>query len=288
MGDKTGIEWCDATWNPVTGCTKISDGCKFCYAERDWKRLSANSTTRYYRRTFSDVRCHEDLLDQPLLWQRPRWIFVNSMSDLFHEAVPIDFIERVFEVMARAPQHTFITLTKRPERMNRLVGSIVPALENVWLGVSVEDQDTADRRIPPLIDTLAGCHFVSFEPLLGYIDISYEHRRALDWVIVGGESGPKARPMNPEWVRSIRDQCAQTELQIEIPFLFKQWGEWFPRSQWEGNPALVLPDDECVSWPDSAKLRNTAAETWHRVGKKAAGRVLDGLIHDEYPIIGRR
>ncbi|MBU2773369.1 phage Gp37/Gp68 family protein [Acidithiobacillus ferrooxidans] len=199
MSDKTGIAWTDATWNPVTGCSKVSQGCKNCYAEREWGRLSANpKATAYYGRSFSDVACHEDRLDQPLRWEKPRMIFLNSMSDLFHEDVPDAFIDRVFAVMALAKRHTFQVLTKRPERMLRwfdlgfdnrehAVGQAMREiaaarggddaglpewpLPNVWLGVSVEDQTTADERIPLLLQTPAAVRWVSAEPLLNFIDL---------------------------------------------------------------------------------------------------------------------
>ncbi len=199
MSDKTGIAWTNATWNPVTGCTKVSQGCKHCYAEREWARLSANpKATAYFGLAFTDVACHEDRLDQPLRWEKPRLIFVNSMSDLFHEAVPDDFIDKVFAVMALAEQHVFQVLTKRPERMWRwfdpehdnrehAVGQAMREiaasrgsndaglpewpLPNVWLGVSIEDQATADARIPLLLQTPAAVRWVSAEPLLGPIEI---------------------------------------------------------------------------------------------------------------------
>ncbi len=195
MSDKTGIAWTDATWNPVTGCSKVSQGCKNCYAEREWGRLSANpKAMAYYGRAFTDIACHEDRLDQPLRWKKPRMIFVNSMSDLFHEDVPDDFIDRVFAVMALAENHTFQVLTKRPERMLRwfdpgfdnrehAVGQAMREiaaarggddaglpewpLPNVWLGVSVEDHATADERIPLLLQAPAAVRWVSAEPLIG-------------------------------------------------------------------------------------------------------------------------
>jgi protein gp37 len=296
MSDKTRIEWTDATWNPVTGCTKVSDGCKHCYAERDWARLSANPDTRYYGRPFTDVQCHGDVLDLPLRWKKPRRVFVNSMSDLFHDAVPWRFIADVFGVMASCPRHTFQVLTKRPERMNRLL-SLLPGflseavaecmalytdaplvwpLPNVWLGVSVEDQATADQRIPLLLNTPAALRWVSAEPLLGpvdlrpYLDWSFAHadmsRPDLDWVVAGGESGPKARPMHPDWLRTIRDHC----FLFVTPFLFKQWGEWGPYDR---------------SATDGATLATTNSldTPMQRFGKKAAGRHLYGQLHDEYP-----
>ncbi|HOJ04139.1 MAG TPA: phage Gp37/Gp68 family protein [Bacteroidota bacterium] len=257
-----GIVWTDWTWNPITGCSKVSQGCKNCYAERQFKRFSGD-TGIYAGRQFTDVRCHEDRLDQPLRWMRPRKIFVNSMSDLFHEDVPDEFIDKVFAVMALARHHVFQLLTKRPERMreyllagfrsNRVVDQMLALkaecgvlpwsgwreqFAHVWLGVSVEDQATADERVPLLLRTPATIRFVSAEPLLGPVDFTpwlsmqltgYPHQTKpqhfrseilslLDWIIVGGESGPKARPMDLDWVRSIRDQCRASS----VPLLVKQ------------------------------------------------------------------
>lgn len=262
MSDKSGIEWTESTWNPVTGCSKVSQGCKHCYAEREWPRLAAPRAKPniYTGRAFTDVKCHPEKLDIPLRWTKTRRIFVNSMSDLFHESVPDEFIDKVFAVMAMAPQHTFQCLTKRADRMlacltdealsvrngtlcsgiqeriakamydlNQNAPDVAWPLPNVWLGVSCEDQATADERIPLLLQTPASVRWISAEPLLGPVDLSAEylaircggeypfknlpneHRtklvHMLDWVVVGGESGPKARPMNPNWVRSLRDQC---------------------------------------------------------------------------------
>ena len=252
MGDKSKIEWTEATWNPVSGCSKVSAGCKNCYAERLFPRV-------YQGRAFTDVKMHENRLEQPLRWKKPRRIFVNSMSDLFHEDVPDSFIDKVFAVMALSPQHTFQILTKRPERMRKYFNGpfypmsrvhaqlfaswpgknpndATPAwpLPNVWLGVSVEDQATADERIPLLLQTPAAIRFVSYEPALGPVDFSRimasrmpwhppgppeclhldslkgtvstiqrakavhtEQCSPLDWIIVGGESGPGARPSHP-------------------------------------------------------------------------------------------
>lgn len=306
MSTKTGIEWTDATWNPVTGCSKVSQGCKHCYAERDWARLSAPrpQPNIYTGRAFTDVQCHPERLYQPLLWSKPRRIFVNSMSDLFHEAVPDDFLPDVFAVMAAARRHVFQVLTKRATRLREVLndgvfvdavattarqiyGHEIPEsgdfwpLPNVWLGVSVEDQATADERIPLLLDTPAAVRWLSAEPLLGEIDITTHlwgratpcagcpknadcdcefmarneipDEPALHWVVVGGESGPHARPMHPDWPRSLRDQCAASG----VAFLFKQWGEW--------APAIDYPYE------------------MQRFGKKAAGRLLDGVLHDGYP-----
>lgn len=274
MADKSGITWTNATWGPVTGCTKVSSACKHCYAERDWTRLTHLPT--YAGRQFTDVACHPERLDQPLRWKRTRMIFVNSMSDLFHEDVPDEFIDKVFAVMALAKQHVFQVLTKRPERMlaymTRLAKSakllddaartvgytfefqgqylVSWPIPNVWMGVSVENQATANERIPLLLQTPAAIRFVSAEPLLDHVSLQqacekFRYRSAtpcnechphivgngieccgmvrnLDWVIVGGESGPKARLMHPDWARNLRDECQRAG----VPFFFKQTGLW--------------------------------------------------------------
>jgi protein gp37 len=298
--DKTRIEWTDATWNPVTGCTKVSPGCDHCYAETIAHRFAG---TKAYPAGF-DVTLRPERLDQPLRWRRPRRIFVNSMSDLFHDAVPDEYIAQVFAVMALAPQHTFQILTKRHGRMrsflrdecrcgsghapgihlrsamswavskanpDRIPGVPDDAgrrvyfeagwpLPNVWLGVSVENQQWADIRIPALLDTPAAVRFLSCEPLLGPVDlrgrVAFPRVDAprIHWVIVGGESGRGARPMHPDWARSLRDQCAAAG----VAFHFKQWGEWKP-------------------------VRTPSGEHQERVGKKAAGRELDGRTWEDFP-----
>ena len=276
MSEKSTIEWTDATWNPVTGCTKISAGCKNCYAERVFNRV-------YPGRLFGEIRAHENRILDPLRWCLPRRIFVNSLSDLFHEEMPPQLVDKLFAVMALASRHTFQILTKRPDRMaayfdlSRVTDLKLPAMiqaearivltakriaemrgedtsrphwgislkvpfPNVWLGVSVEDQKTADERIPILLQTPAAVRFVSYEPAIGpahlrhYLEeicepIDPEHgpekRGGLDWVIAGGESGPGARPSHPNWFRSIRDQCQAAG----VPFFFKQWGAWLPISE---------------------------------------------------------
>ena len=314
MGAVSKIEWTDSTWSPVTGCTKVSEGCDHCYAETIAHRFAG---TKAYPNGF-DVTLRPERLDQPLRWQRPRRIFVNSMSDLFHKDVPGEYIARVFAVMALAPRHTFQVLTKRPGRMRSLlnsaafwrevrasvtrdlgrideaVGLVVNPLPNVWLGTSVESQKWADVRIPQLLATPAAVRFLSCEPLLGPVNLRHMdvERQAhtdgelgmyfidaltgrntdmgrpcrdvsrLDWVIVGGESGSGARPMHPDWARSLRNQCVAAG----VPFLFKQWGEW--------APDVVL------------ETGRIAGESMSRVGKRAAGRVLDGRTWDEYPAGG--
>lgn len=274
------------------------------------------------------VRCHEDVLDWPLRKKKPLRIFVNSMSDLFHRDVPFDFIDKVFAVMALCPQHTFQVLTKRPERMAEYTTcpqlAIAEAaykiglwkgptkgwensqtcgdrwippwpLPNVWLGTSVEDQKTADKRIPHLLRCPAAVRFLSVEPMLGSVDLFNADgdglrggmRGALHWVIVGGESGPGARPIHPDWVRAVRDQCVQAG----VPYFFKQWGEWRPvHSQKE---AVVGCTDGRAKWIDRSgetgfALGCEGRELIIRVGKKAAGAMLDGREHREWPAAGFR
>lgn len=214
MACNSSIEWTESSWNPVTGCTKISPGCKYCYAERLAIRLKAMGQ-RNYVNGFK-VTKHEHALEIPLSWRRPQLVFVNSMSDLFHKEVPFDFIKKVFEVMNRAPRHRFQVLTKRSDRLMKL-SSKLPWPDNVWMGVSVENDDFI-HRIDHLRETNAKVKFLSLEPLLG--PISHINLRNIDWVIVGGESGPKARSMSSEWVTDIREQC----LKSDVPFFFKQWG----------------------------------------------------------------
>jgi len=211
---ESAIEWTDSTWNPVTGCTKISPGCENCYAERMSKRLKAMGQLNYTNGF--ELTIHEHMIERPLEWKKPRLIFVNSMSDLFHKDVPDEFIERVFEVMRRAYWHQFQVLTKRSGRMAELSPKIAWP-ENVWMGVSVENSSYR-FRIDHLRTIGAKIKFLSLEPLLGPIqDINLEN---IDWVIVGGESGPKARPINREWVIDIKEQCKISK----VPFFFKQWG----------------------------------------------------------------
>ncbi|PXX66921.1 protein gp37 [Nocardia tenerifensis] len=260
----TGIEWTETTWNPVTGCDRISDGCDNCYALALAKRLKAMGAPKYQAdgdpRTSGPgfgVRIHPAALDMPARWRAPRLVFVNSMSDLFHARVPESFVRQVFEVIASTPRHTYQVLTKRPLRMRRMAlrGLVFPP--NLWVGVSVEDQ-ASTARITHLRATPAAVRFLSCEPLLGPIDLDThlfpEHcpdgcgcrrpddadrhecgcggacshwrpRPALDWVIVGGESGPTARAMHPDWVRYLRDQCVDAG----VPFFFKQWGGRTPK-----------------------------------------------------------
>jgi len=202
------------TWNPATGCSKVSEGCRHCYAERMAIRLKAMGQARYARGF--KITLHEETLSEPMKWKKPRVVFVNSMSDLFHEEVPLEFISRVFETMAKCPQHTFQVLTKRSKRL-REIGLRLPWPRNVWMGVSVEDRRVF-HRILDLQKVPATVKFLSCEPLLGPLDAL--PLKGIHWVIVGGESGPQARPMKREWVEGILKQCQQEA----VPFFFKQWG----------------------------------------------------------------
>lgn len=211
---RSAIEWTEATWNPVTGCDKVSPGCKHCYAEVMARRLAAMGQPNY-RNGFA-VTLHPHMLERPLAWRRPQMIFVNSMSDLFHEDVPAAFIHAVFDTIACAHWHTFQVLTKRAERLEELAPTL-PWPSNLWMGVSVEREDYA-YRIEHLRRIPASVRFLSLEPLLG--PLSALDLGGIDWVIVGGESGPRARPMQETWVRAIQAQCRQAR----VPFFFKQWG----------------------------------------------------------------
>lgn len=318
MGARSRIEWTDASWNPVTGCTEVSAGCDHCYA-RDLAARFAG--TAAYPNGFELTLRPKHLYD-PLRWRRPRRVFVNSMSDLFHHLVPTQYIAKVFATMALAPAHTFQILTKRPGRMASLLTSaafrelvvtelptVIEAasavrapsdrsvrqeipdlvewpLVNVWAGVSVESQKWANVRIPVLQRTPAAVRFLSMEPLLSHVRLcdcdgaAYEIQRhpflvnpscplhgtvPLDWIIVGGESGPKARPMHPAWPRGIQQACQASG----VAYLFKQWGEWAP------CPDTGADRDDVFRFPDGVGMR--------RVGRREAGRELDGKTWDEYP-----
>lgn len=349
MADHTHIEWTDATWNPITGCSVVSAGCKHCYA----MKLAGTRMRNHPSRAGlvidtaagpvwnGHVRLNEEWLDQPLRWRRPRRIFVCAHGDLFHESVPDEWIDRVFAIMALAQQHTFQVLTKRaqrmldyfndpamPDRVLHLMCDLDPEMKlgstrywplpNVWLGVSVENQCAADERIPLLLQTPAAVRWISAEPLLGPVDLNgvpppagtrpvngasmadisgclprwqeypmrAKLRDGIDWVVTGGESGPNARPMHPDWVRSLRDQCAAAC----VPFLYKQHGEWLATAFCDDAMAMlpsrrtvyVKPDGSFVELNDAVDFFGGAEETaW--VGKKAAGRMLDGVLHDAYP-----
>jgi protein gp37 len=378
MAGKTGIEWTEDSWNPIVGCSVISPGCTNCYAMKMADRIqrmeaARNRPTPYAGTTIQTKagpvwngtlrQAPEATLLQPLRWKRPRMIFVNSMSDLFHDSVPDEWIDQVFAVMALCPQHTFQVLTKRAGRMRdymkgRWQGRVYPhlralqpipkghtresygatlrttdgTLPNVWLGVSVEDQTRADERIPLLLDTPAAVRWISAEPLLGIVDLTWiaepddnkdgvidallgcnwvmaekgypyqsphpdrryvKHRRVvsssdeinqnrkLDWVVTGGESGKGARPMHPDWARSLRDQCAAAG----VPFFFKQWGEWAPIAEWSFDRSRKQTaihatgervDDCAEEWPADG-------QRFWQAGKARAGDLLDGIQHHNWP-----
>ncbi|AWM85545.1 DUF5131 family protein [Microvirga sp. 17 mud 1-3] len=249
MAQTSDIEWTNATWNPVTGCTKISAGCDFCYAERLAERF--RGVPGHPFETGFDLTLRPERLRQPLTWRRPRMIFVNSMSDLFHKGVPFEFVDQVFDTMEEASWHEYQVLTKRSSRlrdyMNRRYRDRSPP-SHVWLGVSVEDE-TKLSRVRHLQQAIAGVRFLSIEPLIGPIgplDLTSIH-----WVIVGGESGPGARPMEPEWVIDIRDQCQRAG----VPFFFKQWGGRTPKAG-----GRLLEGEEFNQWPAKARIWRHAAE----------------------------
>ncbi|HBA90880.1 MAG TPA: hypothetical protein DCZ08_03600 [Anaerolineaceae bacterium] len=324
MSDRSKIEWCDATWNVVTGCTQVSSGCAHCYAktlhDRRHRAYQAGAKLpEQYAKPFSTIQLHPDRLEMPLHWKKPRRVFVNSMSDLFHEDVPDWFLAEVLVMISSCATHTFMVLTKRPERMldylskwaeiekgwitssgpqpRRIYKPFWP-IKNLWLGVSVEDQKAADERIPLLLQTPAAVRFVSCEPLLGTVDLNRtiwegmgaygyqsltglhfpftlepQYGPKLDWVITGGESGPNARLMHPDWARRLRDQCVAAE----VPFFFKQWGEWAPDYLCDTKEPHKI-----IEWPHPGHIG-----CMFRCGKKAAGRMLDGREWNEFPAVER-
>jgi protein gp37 len=362
MADKSRIEWTDATWNIITGCTLVDDGCRNCYAAHliaSWHAIGNHPSRKGLARKNAageakftgEVRFNEQWLDQPLRWKKPRRIFVCAHGDLFHESVPDQWIDRVFAVMALAPQHTFQVLTKRPERaawyLSKHTRSVDTGLEalgitlasharnprsgvgtgviikatdinpgalqawplpNVWLGTSISDQASADLRIPHLLGAPAAVRFLSVEPMLGPVDlteiaVARPDLRAsvildalrgsgglngplgrLDWVICGGESGAKARPMHPDWARSLRDQCAGAG----VAFFFKQWGEWVqashdacPDADMSRNKAIWLGWNGEQAKPSCAGLVYPIGVI--RIGKARAGRLLDGREWNQMP-----
>jgi protein gp37 len=336
MGDKSKIDWTDATWNPVTGCTHVSPGCDHCYAASlasgRLKEVPAYKGLAVDGEFTGEIRLLPDRLMQPIHWARPRRIFVNSMSDLFHSNIPREYLAKVFAVMAVAKHHQFQILTKRAGVMRAILnspefGELVlhewgkmhlvthgnyplnmdgkVLLPNVWLGVSAESQKWAELRIPALVQTPAAVKFVSAEPLLGPIDLfgnveehgpavtregvmnlvdygtgiewDVDDQLGIDWVIVGGESGSKARPMHPDWARSLRDQCVKWK----VAFHFKQWGEWAPVTGYYNGEHRQIRE-----WPENIHYWGgspNGGPVSGRVGKRAAGRVLDGQTWDQWP-----
>lgn len=332
MSTQSKIEWTDVTWNPVTGCNKISAGCKNCYAETMHKRLKGMGQIKYQRDFNQGPVTWEESLMEPFKWKKPRRVFVNSMSDLFHEDVSFWFIDKVFAVMASTPQHTYQILTKRADIMERWFnhyrdtgfvnegmqgnerirylawhkfGQKLPyenwqwPLPNVWIGVSVENQELANYRLPFLNLIPAAVKFVSAEPLLGSIDFEQAlgdslkwHagglKNCISWVIAGGESGHDARPMHPDWVRSLRDQCKEAN----VPFFFKQWGEWINIV----GATIYLEKDYITVNNRNIKINTDfkkydlfkslmAQKGYYKVGTKKAGRFLDGVEHNAFPYV---
>lgn len=344
MAGSSSIEWTDATWNPITGCTLVSEGCRNCYAARlaatrlknhpsrvGLARLNAAGNAKFT----GEVRFNEQWLEDPLRWTRPRMIFVCAHGDLFHEAVPDEWIDLVFRVMAIARRHTFQVLTKRPARAAQFLTApgreaairskaLGWPLPNVWLGTSVEDQATANARIPHLLAALAAVRFLSAEPLLGPLDLVLRGMRGwdedwtldaltgkewasarddsatdasgphVDWVIAGGESGPRARPMHPAWARSLRDQCAAAA----VPFFFKQWGEYtvseFGATGGARPPVPMHGFKDLLTWNGVSFVRPAPRAKVQEViapgktiavpcGKALAGRLLDGIEHNAMP-----
>lgn len=288
MAIKSKIEWTEATWNPVTGCNKISPGCDNCYAERIAERFRG---TPGYPEGF-DVTVHPSRFAQPLSWKRPRHIFVNSMSDLFHKEIEDTVRIQIFDVMFRAHWHQFQVLTKRSSLMRDFINVCYPdpakpLQSNIWLGVSVESAQQLSR-IEHLRSTNCSVRFLSIEPLLGSlgkIDLTGIH-----WVIVGGESGPGARPMHPDWVREIRQQC----LSQDVPFFFKQWGEWqivYDRDSedpdWRSCPSAKDNSERYLNLAGGHGFHGDRVVFARRVGKKKSGRLLDGIIWDEMPEVGK-
>jgi protein gp37 len=306
----TKIEWADAVWNPVTGCTPVSAGCQHCYARRMATRLAGRCG--YPAAEPFRVTLHPDKGYEPVRWRKPRRIFVCSMGDLFHDAVPQSYIHTVLHVVRTCLLHTFMLLTKRPERAARIdwtcasYGEDYRSLPNLWLGTSVEDQATADERIPHLLRCPAAVRFVSAEPLLGPIDLADAVvKRQLgdpqpNWVIAGGETGPGARPAHPDWFRSLRDQCQAAS----VPFFFKQHGEWAPLIWFDGpdaderepEEAIDLERDPHIFLANDGRAWDTCGGRYmyppiplghwclmHRPGKKAAGHLLDGREWREVP-----
>lgn len=274
------IEWTDVTWNPVTGCDKVSQGCKNCYAEKMHRRLMHIAPHKYKKTFLGNIEFHYNELLKPFKWKKGKRIFVNSMSDLFHKDVPFYFIDAVFKTIDENKQHTFQIVTKRPERaLEYFTDRKLTAYANVWIGTSVEDQKTANERIPHLTKIPAVVKFLSCEPMLGPIDLNNLWLPSINgwyekyWVIAGGESGHNARPMHPDWIRDIRDFCKRSK----VPFFFKQWGEWIDNQN--------FPREHITS----KKLKQHifgkgyfTTEVW-KLGKSKTGNLLDGLQHLNFP-----
>lgn len=317
----TKIEWTNRTWNPVVGCSKISEGCKNCYAEKMAGRLSNMKhshhkysqvvrwgqhpkTDMYYglQEWSGEIYFDNNSIDAPLKWKKPSMIFVCSMGDLFHESVTFCKILSVFIIMEKCPQHTFQILTKRPERMVEFYKMYKDTslfnngyIENIWFGVTAENQEQANKRIAQLDQIPAIEKFVSIEPMLSAISISealqnaasYKYafsmvmeggniKKCISWVICGGETGHNARPMHPDWVRSLRDECAASN----VPFFFKGWGEWIDNQHSNSCEISLSKFLDAKKYTFGTGISSTDVR---KVGKKASGRLLDGVIHDAFP-----
>jgi protein gp37 len=296
----TKIQWANKVWNPVTGCDKVSEGCRNCYAERMANRLRGRCG--YLPYDPFQLTLHPDRLEEPLRWRKPSMIFVCSMGDLFHEDVPKWTIWEVMDVILQAKQHTFLVLTKRPANMKRFYdwyynggGRTTEPPKNLWLGVTAENQEEADKRIPILLQIPAAVRFVSVEPMLGHINIAgylgwnglrrmgdgLLYRWAapkIDWVICGGESGPNARPMHPDWARNLRDQCQAAG----VPFFFKQWGEWIEDDN-DLSLSQQLPSNKRLLLNNG----NGRYVPMARIGKYQAGDYLDGKQYHEFPEVSK-
>lgn len=277
MAKETNIAWADSTWSPFIGCSKVSPACDNCYAEGWAKRAG---------RDFSKVvRASTETFHSPLRWNKPARIFVCSLSDFFHPDILRIDRQDAIHVMRHAPQHTYLLLTKRPENVKQMLhgtawGGGLP--NNVWLGVTVENQEQADKRIPILLAAQASTRFISCEPLLGPVELMGKTCMdvpligGINWIIAGGESGAKARPMHPDWARSLRDQsCA-----AGVPFMFKQHGEWFPVTRNQESCEAHWSDPKWHTWPEPAPNLDGESVVSLRVGKIASGRTLDGKLHD--------
>ena len=270
---QTKIEWCDKVWNPITGCSPVSGGCANCYAKRMANRLKGRYG--YPQDDPFKVTFHPDRLDEPLHWKKPCRIFVCSMGDLFHPKVLFHIYQEISQIIDQCPQHTFLLLTKRPQTMR---DTWIWQYPNLWLGVSVEDQKTADERIPILLQIPAAYYWISHEPGLGMVTYPKEFLSLKNraWLVTGGETGPKARPMHPDIPRHDRDQCQSAG----VPFFFKSWGEWGLHNDHFGAGLFLKPDGSLGCQGDSW---DGNVQAIRKVGKKNAGRLLDGKIWEEYP-----
>jgi len=291
MGSQSKISWTDATWNTVRGCSKVSRGCENCYAARIAHRFSGEGQPYHgyvkdeiawgkpYPTWSGLVSPIEDKLEEPLRWKRPRMVFVNSMSDTFHPNVPFVFVDKIMDTIRRSPAHTFQVLTKRADRMRHYFASRPNIPDNLWIGVTAEDNDTYERRVPFLMEIEAPVKFVSMEPLLGLIDMDRSQMRP-DWVIVGGESGPHARPMHPDWAIGVLKSCNL----MGIPFFFKQWGAWKPVDWDPDNPSPSKANERYVSIKGGSGFHGSrVVKVAKSTPKKNGNCLILGKTYEEFP-----